>query len=225
MKKSLLLLLLVLLTTVSCKNPTEKPGTAEEEKTILEKVAYAHGYEHWKDVRQIQFTFNVDRDTTHFERHWRWEPGSQAVTMQMSADTLSYNRKEVDSLNMKADASFINDKYWLLAPYQLVWDQDNFEYEYQEAVTAPVSGSKMNKLTIVYGNEGGYTPGDAYDFYLGEDYRVKEWSFRKANAPEPNLSTTWEDYKDFGGLLIATMHKNEESGSRLYFTDLKVAME
>ncbi|NNF18429.1 MAG: hypothetical protein HKN61_01535 [Flavobacteriaceae bacterium] len=226
MKKFTSVFLLVSLSIVSCKNgQQEKTETVEKEKTILEKVAYAHGYENWGDVQQIQFTFNVDRDTTHFERNWAWEPDSQEVSMRMATDTVNFNRTSVDSLSMKADASFINDKYWLLAPYQLVWDQGNFEYEHQEGATAPISGTKMHKLTIVYGNEGGYTPGDAYDFYFGDDYRVKEWSFRKANAPEPSMSTTWEDYKDFGGLLIATMHNNPGSGSKLYFTDLKVAME
>ena len=48
----------------------------------------------------------------------------------------------------------------------------------------------MQKLTIVYGDEGGYTPGDAYDFYFGDDHIIKEWVFRKGNATEPSTMTT-----------------------------------
>ena len=78
------------------------------------------------------------------------------------------------------------------------------------------------KLTIVYGNEGGYTPGDAYDFYYDEDYIVDEWVYRKGNASAPSMITTFSDYQDFGGLNIATSHSDKEGNFKLYFTDIKV---
>ncbi len=79
----------------------------------------------------------------------------------------------------------------------------------------------MQKLTIVYGSEGGYTPGDAYDFYFGSDYMVKEWVFRKSNQEEPSVATTWEDYQDIEGLKIAAMHKNAEGSFSISFTGLE----
>ncbi len=79
----------------------------------------------------------------------------------------------------------------------------------------------MQKLTIVYGNEGGYTPGDAYDLYFADDYMLKEWIFRKGNQKEPSMATTWEDYAEINGLKLAQTHKNNE-GFKLYFTNLEV---
>ena len=71
----------------------------------------------------------------------------------------------------------------------------------------------MNMITITYPNEGGYTPGDAYDIYFDEDYMIKEWTFRKGNSEDPSLSTTFENYKDYNGIKIATDHKQKmESG-------------
>ncbi|WP_368662417.1 hypothetical protein [Zobellia laminariae] len=64
--------------------------------------------------------------------------------------------------------------------------------------------------------------GDAYDFYFGDDYLIKEWVFRKGNQVEPSMSTTWEDYTDVGGLKVAKIHQNEDGSFKLYFTNLEV---
>ena len=145
--------LLLFLILASCK--TDKKAEvqeAAEEPGILDKVAQAHGYGHWDSVKEIRFTFNVDRDTTHFERSWIWKPGSSEVTGISAGDTVTYKRNAVDSTLSKLDGAFINDKYWFLAPFQLVWDRKNFSYEHTDSVSSPLAGKKMQKLTIVYGN-------------------------------------------------------------------------
>ena len=95
----------------------------------------------------------------------------------------------MDSIAMKTDASFINDKYWLLAPFNFVWD-DGVTFSEKKHVIAPISKDTLDQLTLVYSDEGGYTPGDAYDFYFGKDYIIKEWAFRKGNNSIPSLIST-----------------------------------
>ena len=223
MKYSHTILVLILFILTACK--TEKktePSKPEKELTILEKVAQAHGYDNWKTVEKIKFTFNVDRDTTHFERTWIWKPKTNEVTSISSTDTLTYNRKKMDSVAHKNHSGFINDKYWFLAPYNLIWDAENFTYDHQENVLAPLSKKPMQKLTIVYGSEGGYTPGDAYDFYFEEDYLIKEWVFRRADQAEASMTNTWEDYIEKDGLKIAKMHQNEDGSFKLHFTGIEI---
>lgn len=225
MKNVLALSLCLLTLVISCKTDKKQPedkATPKVTLTILDKVANAHGYAHWKDISSIQFTFNVDREDKHFERTWLWETGANKVTMTTRQDTITYNRKAVDSTMAGTDGGFVNDKFWLLAPFQLVWDQHNFSYEHTEGATAPISKSKMHKLTTVYANEGGYTPGDAYDYYFDDDYIIKEWAFRKANQEEPNMVTSWEDYKELNGLKISTMHKRPDADFSLFFTGVEV---
>lgn len=221
--RHLLSFLIALTLIISCKETKkqEAPKPVEKELTILEKVANAHGFENWKDVEQLQFTFNVDRGENHFERTWNWRTKSNDVLMMADKDTLAYNRKKIDSSSQKANGAFVNDKFWLLAPFNLVWDSANITFEHLEKSEAPISKKPMQKLTIVYGSEGGYTPGDAYDFYFEADYLIKEWIFRKANAAEPSMTTTWENYTTHNGLKIALDHKNAEGNFKLYFTDLK----
>ena len=220
MKKSIISLSLIAL-FFSCKQKND-PKTIEKEWSTAEKIANANGFENWKEVSELQFTFNVDRDTTHFERSWTWHPKTEDVIMISGKDTVAYNRKSVDSTSMNADKAFINDKYWMLAPFQLVWDTSATISESAMA-EAPISKTQLNKITISYPNEGGYTPGDAYDLYYSDDFMVKEWSYRKGNSKEPTMSTTWEDYENFNGITIAKTHNRPDSNWKLHFTNITVA--
>lgn len=207
----------------SCKTEQKKEADSENiEQSVPEKIAYAHGLKEWKNVEELKFTFNVDRDTTHFERDWIWNIKKNEVTGSSEGGLVTYNRSEIDSTIAKVDASFINDKYWFLAPFNLVWDKGSFSYEVTEAAEAPIAKIPMQKLTIVYTGEGGYTPGDAYDFYFGDDFVIKEWVFRKGNQAEPSIATTWEEYSDFNGLIMSKTHKNAEGNFKLYFTNIQV---
>ena len=222
MKKVAGLVVLLIVITSSFIIPKNIGKEIIQEDTILEKVANANGLQNWKDVEDIKFTFNVDRDTTHFERTWTWKPKTNDITATSAEGTIDYNWASMDSIANKTNAGFINDKYWLLAPYQLVWDADNVSHTHNKESVAPMSKKAMQKLTIVYGGEGGYTPGDAYDFYFGDDLIIQEWVFRKSNQAEPSMITSFEDYKMLKGLNIATMHKMGEGNFKLYFTNLEV---
>lgn len=223
--KNRLILLLLVLAVAACRQAPEKDATAQTQapvRDLLDSLAAAHGFDHWKEVREIRYTFNVDRDTAHFERSWIWEPLTNRVTRIVGADTVSYLRAEVDSTLTQADGQFINDKYWFMAPYQWMWDKANITHTFSRQVPAPISGEPMDKLTIVYGQEGGYTPGDAYDFFIGKDSLVAEWIFRRGNQAEPNLVATWEEYQTPKGLKLATVHRNAEGNFKLYFTGVEV---
>ncbi|MDE3743902.1 hypothetical protein [Maribacter polysaccharolyticus] len=212
--------LLFSLLCMGCKTEKkEAKPTPEKAFTIVEKIANAHGFQEWKNVGELRFTFNVDRDSSHFERSWIWDINNNQVTAISQKDTVTYHRAQLDSITDKINGKFINDKYWLLAPFNLVWDKGNYTYEHYENEVAPLSHKTMHKVTLVYGNEGGYTPGDAYDLYFGDDYRIQEWVFRKGNSPEASLVTIWEDYADINGLQISRKRSNDK-GFLLYFTHL-----
>ncbi|WP_432412921.1 hypothetical protein [Rasiella sp. SM2506] len=226
------LLLLTLLSAVlfsSCQETTKNNDSVEfipnpeknPELTAAQTIAYENGIAHWKDVSEIKFTFNVDRAGNHSERSWTWKPKTNDITMRNAQDTVSFNRNKLDSVSKPYDAAFINDKYWLLAPYNLVWDEGTKISEATKEA-APISGDLLNKITITYGSEGGYTPGDAYDFFYDNDFKVKEWNFRQGNAEKPSMTTTWDAYEDFNGLQIATMHQDSTGGFKLYFTNISV---
>ena len=228
MKYFLTILAFIFFLCSSCKDKVANEITSEEVTktqplTTAESIANKNGYENWNDVSEIQFTFNFDRGGSHFERSWIWWPKLDQVQMKPWGEEAGvlYKRSEMDSLIKKADARFINDSYWLLAPFNLVWDEGT-TFSEEKNVTAPISKETMNQLTITYGNEGGYTPGDAYDLFYSDDFMLKEWAFRAGNDSIASMTTTWEDYKTYDGIQIATMHQDSTQALKLYFTDISV---
>ncbi|WP_299119554.1 hypothetical protein [uncultured Winogradskyella sp.] len=225
--KSLYLGLICLLLVSACKSDKSETPTKKEPKeiTVAQKIANAHGFENWKNVSEVKFTFKVDRDTIKGKgRSWVWKPKEDSVTMTAGETTVSYNRSQMDSTHIRADRGFINDKYWLLVPYQLVWD-NSAEISVPKFLEAPISKTKMNMITLTYPEEGGYTPGDAYDIYYDNNFEIKEWVFRKGNSEEPSLTTTFENYKDFNGIKIAIDHKQEGGNWNLNFADVSITLE
>ena len=227
--KRLLTLLCLCAILASCKTETkdqnDQTETISEVKqtlTIAEKIAQAHGFDHWKNVEQIDFTFNVDRGDNHFERIWTWEPKKNQVVFSTGVDSIVvFNRNKLDSTNTKLDQRFINDKFWLLVPFQLVWDEGTTISDPIKDI-APISKKELNKIVLTYGNEGGYTPGDAYDVFYDDDFIIREWVFREGNRKEPSMATTFENYQDFNGIKIAKDHKMVDGNFNLYFSNVKV---
>jgi len=223
MKKILSLCVLLLILT-NCKNKPEKTDiletAASNEEPITAKIAYANGFNNFEKVKQLNFTFNVKvNDTVRSQRSWKWYPKEHKIELTENDETFSYIKK--DTLNEQekaADQKFVNDSYWLLFPYQLMWS--DFDFEVDQTATAPISQQQMQGLTVKYSSDGGYTPGDKYHLYLSDDLMIKEWTYESSNGR--TLSTTWEDYETFNGITISKMHKSPDGNFQLYFTDIKV---
>jgi hypothetical protein len=219
---SIIFLLLVL---IACKEQTTNTNEISTEIRVMstaEKIAQAYGVDSWKDVSELQFTFNVDRKDQHFDRSFKWNPKTDDVLFMSAADTVAYNRKNaMDSIALMADKRFINDSYWLLSPFKLVWDTGTTLTETHKVI-APISKDTLDKLTIIYDNEGGYTPGDAYDFYYDNDFMIREWAYRQGNNKEASTITKWSDLKSFGKILFNTSHQDSLENFRLYFTNISV---
>ena len=225
--KALYIGMICLVLVSACKSETSKTAIQEDVNTLTigEKIAHAHGFENWKNVSEVKFTFKVDRDTIKGKgRSWIWKPLKDEVTMMASETTVTYNRTQMDSSHIGADRGFINDKYWLLVPFQLVWDASATISEPKKA-PAPISKNELNMITLTYPNEGGYTPGDAYDIFYTDDFLIREWVYRKGNAKAATMATTFENYKDYNGIKIATDHKMADGKWNLNFADVSIRLD
>ncbi len=119
------------------------------------------------------------------------------------------------------DHRFINDQYWLFFAFHIAWDQDATVTRIADQ-PLPIGKGSAAKLTVQYPETGGYTPGDAYDIYIGPDDRVVQWVFREGGQAGPSLATTWENHQRFGPLLIPTEFKSDDGSFRLWFSDVAV---
>jgi len=215
-----ILILFILITFWSCKQKEEKQ-IIDRELTIAEKIANAHGFKNWDNVKTFQFTFGGKISEPNSGRTWVWNPKTNDIKLVRNGETTEYNRNGMDSIAIKTDRAFINDKFWALIPFQLVWDEGTTISNPEKSIS-PVKNQELNKITITYSSEGGYTPGDAYDIFYDNNYIIQEWNFRRNNALEPSLSNTFENYQNFGGLIIAQEHKKIEGDWNLLVRNIKV---
>ena len=91
----------------------------------------------------------------------------------------------------------------------------------------PLGGGSGELVVVKYPNEGGYTPGDTWDLYIGKDNRVEQMVYHRGGPKKPSVvSVTWEGYKKAGPLLVSTDHKGMADGNsvRVFITDVAVRM-
>lgn len=223
MKNTFLILCLFIVAT-SCKNESKpEVPTKVEEISTAQKLAQKAGIESWNEVEEIKFTFNVDKNgTTVMRHHWTWNPNTEDVQLIALNDTINYNRNSsLNDIQLRTDRGFINDVYWLLPEYKLIWDEGTSITE-EKSQVAPISKETLDKVTILYTGDGGYTPGDAYDIYYDKEHKVKEWAYRSKNDTAIGMATTFEDFKTIKGLTFATTHKTADGSTNINFTDIKI---
>ena len=199
--------------------------TSSPAERVAADVANAYGAESFDEVTLLEYTFHVQLPGREVTRSWRWEPKLDRVTFLGPGEVHSYVRDDLEGLPdgdplFALDARFINDQYWLLFPMHLVWDTD-LALTLDEA-RAPISGLLVRRLTATYLAGAGYTPGDAYDLYLGADDRIIEWVYHADGTADPGRITTWSDPVRLPPLTLDLDHSGPESDFRVWFDPMTI---
>ncbi len=204
---------------ISCKNNSADAAGDAEILPMSEQVALASGIDQWEEVKLVKFTFNVDRnEKTLVSRAWEWNPKSGQVTLTVNDTSITYNRNQkLDSLSIGNDRSFINDVYWLLPQFKLVWDEGT-EISYPETASDQI-------VRIKYTGNDGYTPGDQYDMVIDSTMMITSWKYYPSGATEPAMETSFEDYNDYNGIKIASDHITPDGSTRIYFTNVEIVKQ
>ncbi len=125
----------------------------------------------------------------------------------------------------EVDPSFQNGQYWLLFPLHLSWDR-NAKVEDTGTHKLPLGKGSATRVVVTYPTQGGYTPGDVWELFLGADGRVKQFIWRLAGSATPTIVASWDGYKKVGPLLIAFEHRGTLNGKllRVFFSDVSVKL-
>lgn len=226
---------LLAFTAWSLSPATGAPGQSEGKaqisaESLARKVAMRYGLEAFPGVKTIHWVFNVTAGKKDVSRDWTWYPqedsvlykGEDAAGAPISA---AYSRKNGISMASEqvksVDKMFINDQYWLLFPLHLAWDSGTT----MSVSKMPAKGRKTGetyKLTISYPQQGGYTPGDAYDLMVDSSGMVHRWMFRKGNAGKPTTEATWSEPVPVGGLNLSMDRPGTKGPFKVWFTDVRV---
>lgn len=199
--------------------------TKTSEMTIRQGIGNSYGVQYFFQVEQIQYTFNVKVGEKQISRFWIWEPKNNRVTFKGMdyQESVTYYRHEIEttasSALKKVDAWFINDNYWLLFPFHIVWDTDA-KVEDMGRRKLPIGRGQAECVVITCSATERKTPGDVYEVYLADDYRLQQWAYRRSGTETPTSITTWENHRQIGPLVVSLNHRGEDENFRVWFTDV-----
>ena len=206
---------------------------AQQRPPIAEQIAKAYGFDSFGQIEAIRYTFNAGIGDVK-TRSWVWEPKTDRVSYDGKDKAgkpvkVSYLRSQLSSqpavVKDEVDALFINDQYWLLFPFHLVWDT-SAKVEQTGTHPLPLGKGSAERVVVTYPSQGGYTPGDIWELFVGPDNRIKEWTYHPGGSAKPVVLATWVDYKKAGPLLFSLDHHGTRLGkpARIFFTDVAVKL-
>jgi len=212
------------------------PGAAQAPRPALaEKTAKEFGIDSFGQIEAIRYTFTIDFALGKFSRTWTWEPKTGRVTYESKDKSgqpvkVTYVRSDLASQSAEVkdtiEPSFVNDQYWLIFPFHVIWD-DSPEVTDKGMAKLPIGKGSAEHLVVKYPSNVGYTPGDTWELFIGPDHRVREFVYRRGGPKKPSIViASWTDYKKAGPLLVATDHRGTADGKpfRLTFTDVAVKL-
>ena len=211
------------------------PGAARAQASgdIRQQIAQAYGLASFDQVEELRFTFNLHLGKVNMARSWVWEVKKDRVSFkgtdkQGKTVELNYLRSELSGQPTQqlkgTDGDFINDQYWLIFPFHLVWDKTP-KVEDTGMHKLPIGAGSARRVVVSYpASGGGYTPGDSYELFIGMNNRIVQWIFHRGGGAEPTLTATWEGYRQLGPLTVSLDHKDAARGIRIWFTDVAVKL-
>jgi hypothetical protein len=208
---------------------------AQKRPSILEQIAKAYGLDAFGQIEAIRYTWNGEIPGVFKVAHgWEWEPKTNKVSYEGKDKDgkpvkVSYMRSELsnqsDAIKNEIDPAFINDNYWLLFPFHAYWDTSATVTE-RGMHNVPVGNGSAELVAVKYPDEGGYTPGDTWELYVGKDKRVEQFVYHRGGPKKPRLViATWTGYKKAGPLLISTEHRGTADGKPLHIFISEVSVK
>jgi hypothetical protein len=204
-------------------------------KTNVEQIAKTYGLDSFGQIEAIRYTWNAQFPGVNISRSWEWEPKTNKVSYEGKDKDgkpvkATYLRSQLssqpDAVKNEVDPAFTNDNYWLLFPLHAYWDTSATVTD-QGMQQLPVGSGSAELIVVKYPSEGGYTPGDTWDLYVGKDNRVEQFVYHRGGSKKPSaVIATWEGYKKAGPLLISTDHHGTADGNplRIFISDVSVKL-
>jgi len=104
---------------------------AQQRSAIAEQMAKTYGLDSFGQVEGIRYTFNAEFPGIKLSRTWEWNPKTDTVSYEGKDKEgkpvkVTYPRSQIgsqsDAIQNEIDPAFVNDQYWLLLPFHVVWD-------------------------------------------------------------------------------------------------------
>jgi hypothetical protein len=211
------------------------PSWAQTRPSLVEQIAKTYGLDSFGKIEAIRYTFNAELPGVSLSRSWVWHPKTGEISYEGKDKDgkpvkVTYFQSQINDqpadVRDKIDPAFYNDQYNLLFPLHVYWDTaDVQDLGWQKL---PLGKGSAERVVVKYPSEGGYTPGDTWELFVGPRNRVMEFIYRRgAPTPPPSLViATWGGYKKAGPLLISTDRRGTADGkpAHIFFTNVSVKL-
>jgi len=206
-------------------------GQNQNRPQVSEQIAKTYGLDSFSQIEKIRYTFAIPE--RNLSRTWVWEPKTDQVSYDGKDKAgnpvkFTYLRSQLSSqaavVKDEIDPAFINDQYWLLFPFHLVWDR-SAKAEETGMHKLPLGKGSARRIVVTYPPEG-YSPGDTWELFVGTDNRIQEWVYHHTGSAPWTGVWSWEDYKRAGPLLVSLNHRGTREGKpvRVVFSDVAVEL-
>jgi len=208
---------------------------AQTRPLIAEQIAKTYGLDSFGQIEAIRYTFNAQFPGVNVSRSWVWQP----KTGQVSSEGKDKDGKPVkvayvqSQLNGESaivkdeiDPAFVNDQYNLLFPLHVYWD-GSADVQDMGVQKLPLGKGSAKLVAVKYHKEGGYTPGDTWELYVGSDNRVEEFVYHRGGPKKPSVViASWTGYKKAGPFLFSTDRRGTADGKplRVFFSNVSVKL-
>lgn len=229
MKRALMVFVVVSLLLPLVAEPGRATEDGGEVDALVDRVMEGLGGEAaWDETRFIVFEFVGrrshwwDRYTGRHRLEGKTEDGGAYVVLQDVHDQGEAGSAWIDGepvageraaeLIRNAYAAWVNDTFWLIAPYKLRDPGVVLEH----AGTETVDGVAYERLHLSF--EGvGLTPGDQYWMFVHpETGRVERWQYVLQSQEPPPTAWEWVDWERYGpGIWLSSRRVRVEDGQEL----------
>jgi hypothetical protein len=188
-----------------------------------EMIAGMGGEKAWEKARQFQFDFVVERDGKKaVTRSHAWDrytgdyrlsgtdKNGAPFTVYFNVNTKQGKafsggkpaEGEAEATLVKnAYGAFINDTYWLLAPWKVFDPGVHLAYDGEK----PCPGGGVCDVLKLTFEEVGLTPKDMYWLYVTRDgHHMVQWQYVLNGSNDPPTVVPWKEWKPYGGIMLAT---------------------
>jgi hypothetical protein len=208
---------------------------AQTRPPIAEQIAKTHGLDAFGQIEAIRYTFNAQFPGVNVSRSWVWQPKTDQVSYEGKDKDgkpvkVTYVRSQLNGepANVKdeIDPAFVNDQYNLLFPLHVYWDA-SADVQDMGMQKLPLGKGSAKRVAVKYPSEGGYSPGDTWELYVGSKDRIEEFIYHRGGPTKPSVVIArWAGYKKAGPLLISTDRRGTADGKplRVFFSNVSVKL-
>jgi hypothetical protein len=194
---------------------------AQQRPPVAEQMAAAYGLSSFGKIEGIRFAFDATLPGIRLSRSWEWNPKTDTVSYDGKDKAgksikVTYRRSQLgsqsDVVRNEIDPAFVNDQYWLLLPFHVIWDRSATVTD-EGRHKLPMGKASAERIVVKYPAEGGYAPGDTWELYVGANKRIEEMVYRRGGTQKPRLViATWGAYRRAGPLLVSLDHRGTADG-------------